>query len=231
MNLTEAQRSEFTISEETAQQSLAALIRNTRTTARSLSLVDIEKWLTVAIARYGSVKAVAEKIDLSTKMLRRFKSIAKLSSEVREMFAKREIDSVDAAEHLSRLVEDEQLAAAKQLAEKCIDTSDLRGICELRRKQPQMQIDKIIDNIKATRNIRQYRVEFMPRGKPYDTNLLRQHFLDYFGAEGVVSFRLEGAIAVLVLTKSAARLLETRCKETGASKRQMIMRISEGKGV
>ena len=54
------------------QEALAALIKNTKTQRRSLSLTEIANYLDVAITSLGSIKEAAERIGLSTKMLRQF---------------------------------------------------------------------------------------------------------------------------------------------------------------
>lgn len=231
MRPTEPRQVAEAISEEKAQEALAALIRNTRTTARTLSLVDIEKWLNAAIDKYGSVRAVADKIGLSAKMLRQFQAVSKLTKPVQDMFAKREIDSVDAAAYLCKLSKREQLAVAKKLSCGSIDTSDLRAICDLRKRQPEMSLDAIVQNIKDTRNIRLYRIEFVVRGGTRELHSLQERFADALGAKGVVSLSIDGSIGLLILNKIGAKNLMTHCRTLGISKRRMVTRIAEGEGV
>lgn len=231
MRRTEPRHVRDETSEGKAQEALAALIRNTRTTARALSLVDIENWLDIAVNQYGSVKSVADKIGLSAKMLRQFQAISKLSDSVQNMFARREIDSVDAAAYLSKLSKREQLVIAKKLASGSIDTSDLRAICDLRRRQPEMPLDAIVQNIKDTRNIRQYKIEFVVRGGTRELRSIQERFVDALGAEGIVSLSIDGSIGLLILNKLGARNLMTRCRALGMSKRRMVTRIAEGEGV
>ncbi len=217
------------IPEYKAQEALAALIRNTRTTSRKLSLLEIEKWLSIAVQRFGSVNAVADRISISTKMLRQFQAIKKLSDPVRQLFAMRRIDSVDAAVYLSKFNCDDQLTVAKELALAHIDTSDLRAIYDLTKQQPKKSLEGIIQNIKETRNIRQYIIEFVVRGCSQEPHVLWGRFARVLGDENIVSLDVEGSIGSLVLNETGGKKLRMICKSDGISKRQAVTQIAEGK--
>jgi len=218
-------------SERRVQEALAALIRNTRTTSRSLSLVEIEEWLRVAVQELGSVGAVADRIGLSTKMLRQFQAVAKLSRPVRQLFASREIDSVDAAVHLSMIEPGGQLSVARELASARIDTSDVRAIHDLAKRQPMMPLTAVVRNIKETRNIREYVVEFVVRVSPQELQSVRGRFAAILGEDNIVSLNIEDSIGALVLNKTGRQNLMKLCRSSGMSKRRAITHIAEGETV
>ena len=73
----------------------------------------------------GSIRAVADRIGVSPKMLTQFSHVKKLSQDVRNLFEKRKLDSVDATTQLAMLTEHEQTVVANALASRAIDTIDL----------------------------------------------------------------------------------------------------------
>src|ERR1035438_10451941 len=158
---------------------LAILISSTRGRARTRSLVEIADWLDVAIRHLGTIRAVADRIGLSSDMLRQFLSVRRLHPSVKEMFARRELDSVDAATHLSRIPLTDQRSVADLLRSRQIDTSDLRAIHQLRKSDDSDSIGEIVRNVRASRTKQEYVVDFVIRGSQDPVkaeNAIRQVF-------------------------------------------------------
>ena len=65
-------------------------------------------------------------------MLRQFSYVRRLTPEVQSLFAKRKLDSVDAATHLAMLDKKDQKVVAKSLAMRELDTEDVRAIVQWR---------------------------------------------------------------------------------------------------
>src|SRR5262245_24961340 len=82
------------------KEALAVLISSTRSKRRSLPITEIACWIDVAVGKLGTYSAVGERIGLSAKMLRQFAVVNSLAPKVKELFASRKIESVDAAAHL-----------------------------------------------------------------------------------------------------------------------------------
>lgn len=221
-------RNDKTVSARDVQEALAALIRNTRTGSRHLSLVEIEQWLKVAVNGIGSLKGVADRIDLSAKMLGQFQYVTRLSKPVRALFASRQIDSVDAAVHLSKLSRTDQLSVARELAAGKIDTADVRAIHDFSRRNLRMPISKVIEYIKTTRNIKHYVAEFVIRGHTSDVVLLKKLFSDAFGEKNVFSLEVDGLIGKITLTASGKKNLARLCQTTGLTRKGVITSIAQG---
>lgn len=109
---------------------LAILFANTKRKKRKEDLVTIAKSCAYLVDLYKSRRAVAEKIGLSTEMIRQFLAVLKLPKEVQRLFAKRKIDSFDAAKELAALKDPKlQLIASKAIADSL--TKDVRDIKRL----------------------------------------------------------------------------------------------------
>lgn len=97
---------------------LAIVFANIRRKKRSVDLITIAKSFEDLVNLYGSPKAVAEKVGLSTEMIRQFLAVLKLPKEVQKIFSKRQIDSLDVAKELLALKEPaKQVVAAKAIAD------------------------------------------------------------------------------------------------------------------
>lgn len=216
------------INEKDIQKSLAALIKNTRTTRRHLSLIEIVDWLDIAIHGLGSLKEVADRIDLSDKMLKQFQYIRKLTPKVQELFATRIIDSVDIAVHLSMLNDQEQIEVAKELASGNLNSEDVRAIKELKKEVNYLSINEVIEKVKASRNIKQYVSEFVVRSKRSDEESLRNRFLKVLKPHNIISLSLKGSIGKIVLDNRGWQLLQQYAKKHRLTKAQAITAIAQG---
>jgi len=106
---------------------LQIVFANIRRKKRKENLVRIAKAFEYLVKNNGSLKAVANKVGISTEMIRQFLSVLKLPVEVQELFLKREIDSVDAAKELAALKsKHKQIKMAKNIAG--VTSDDTRDI-------------------------------------------------------------------------------------------------------
>lgn len=113
--------------EETA---LSILFANTKRKKRSVDLLTIAKSSEYLVKLYGSQKAVAEKIGLSTEMVREFLTVLKLPKEVQKLVSKREIDSIDVVREISVIKGlSKQIAAAEAFID--LLSKDVRDIKRL----------------------------------------------------------------------------------------------------
>jgi hypothetical protein len=216
------------INETDIQKALAALIKNTRTTHRYLSLIEIADWLDIAIHGLGSLKEVADRIDLSAKMLKQFQYIRKLTPKVQELFATRIIDSVDIAVHLSMLNDQEQIEVAKELASGNLNSEDVRAIKELKKEVNYLSINEVIEKVKASRDIKQYVSEFVVRSKRSDEESLRNRFSKVLKPHNIISLSLKGSIGKIVLDSRGWQLLQQYAKKHRLTKAQAITAITQG---
>jgi len=116
--------------EETA---LAILFANTKRKKRRVDLITIAKSCDYLTKLYNSQKKVAEKVGLSSEMIREFRSALKLSKEVQKLISDRKIDRIDIIKELSTLKDkNKQLALAKNIAN--MKTKDIRDVKRLIKK-------------------------------------------------------------------------------------------------
>lgn len=109
---------------------LAIVFSNTKRKKRKENLLTIAKAFDYLVKLYGSQKAAANKVGLSTEMIRQFLSVLKLPHEVQMLFSNRQIDSVDVAKELLALNDPtRQIIAAKTIADSL--SKDVRDIKRL----------------------------------------------------------------------------------------------------
>lgn len=182
-----------------SKAALAAIISSTRRKTRSLPLTEVARWVRIAVAQFGSYKALSEKVGVSDKMLRQFSYVNQLAPAVIRMFARRKLDSVDAAAHLKLLPCNEQATVARGLASGELDTSDVRAIAQQRRVRKRESIRDIISNVKDSKTEQHYVAEFIVRGSngPAEVRSVLSRCLS---PETIVSITINGPIGRLTLT-------------------------------
>jgi ParB-like chromosome segregation protein Spo0J len=110
--------------EETA---LAILFANTKRKKRNVDLITIAKTCEYLTNLYNSQKKVADKVGLSSEMIREFRSALKLPEEVQKLILSRKIDRIDIIKELSSLKNKiKQIALAKNIAN--LKTKDVRDV-------------------------------------------------------------------------------------------------------
>jgi hypothetical protein len=210
--------------EDNLENALATLISSTRSRTRSSSLVEIARALETALQQLGSISVVADRIGLSSDMLRQFLSVGRLEPSVKAMFARRELDSVDAATHLSRLSPHDQRAVAVLLKQKEIDTSDVRGINQARRSGNSASITNLIKEVTATKTKQEYVVEFVIRGEQ-DPVKVEAAIGRVFPSDQIAKLELQGPLGRLVLTKEGRRTLSAAARRFGVPLKSVMTSI------
>lgn len=209
-------------------KAIAALIKNTKTTKRRISLIEMAEWLDLAVKDLGSINSVAETISLSPNMLRQFLYVRKLSKDVQALFADRKIDSVDAAVHLSMLKEQDQKIVGLAMAEGDLTSAELRAIREFRKGTPNIHMNKIIEKVKSTQNIKQHIAEFVVRSKKIHEQMLKKRFAKVIGLQNIISLTLKGSIGRIVMSSKGKDLLQKYAKERDFTKAKAISSIVHG---
>ncbi len=221
-------KSDRTLDEDELEMALAALIRNTRTTRRHLSLPEMARWLDVATEGCGSVSDVAERIGISSKMLRQFLTVKELAPAVQDLFDERRLDSVDMAVHLRMLPPEEQVFVGKEAAAGDLSTADVRAIREFRKEHVHAAIEDVVEKVKSTRNIKQYVIEFVVRGAKIAEQKLLSRFSTAFGDDNIVSMALTGSIGKLVVNQRGRSLLQGLARDSGSTQAEIVNRIVRG---
>lgn len=201
-------------------KAIALLISSTKRKNRAVPLTDIADAASIARRHFGSISNVARTIGLTGKMLGQFCRINELEPEVRQLIATREIDSVDAVVHLAQLRRREQLIASKALANKEIDTKDLRAIVELHKLDSGAPFLEVIERVKSSRTQRQYVAEFIVRGG-LDESQLRRRFQKYLGSENILKVSVSGSFGRIVLNLKGYIELKNTAQRLGVSLKQV----------
>ena len=115
------------LDEETA---LSLIFANTKRKKRNIDLMTFAETVGYLVKFYGSQKAVAEKVGLSTEMIREFLIPLRLPKEVQKLISNRKIDSIDVVREISALNErGKQITAAKTFIDS--PSKDVRDIKRL----------------------------------------------------------------------------------------------------
>jgi hypothetical protein len=213
------------VQEDALEAALAILIKNTRTKKRYVSLTELAASVDLAAERVGGLRDLADRLGLSPKMLRQFLAVRSLTPSVRRMFAERRLDSVDMVVHLRMLSPPEQSYVAREAASGHLQTADIRAICEYRKEHPKAAIAKVVERVKATRNIKQYIVDFVVRDPQVRDGELRRRFAGHLGAANIVSLQLSGSLGRLILNKMGRSRLRDAARSHGLSQAEAIYRI------
>ena len=114
------------------ESALALVFANTRRRPekRAADLVTVAEGIRYLVELYGSRKAVADKVGLSSEMIREFLAVLELPEPVRELVSRRDIDRLDVALEIYMLRDrDKQVTAAKTVAD--LPSKDVRDIRRL----------------------------------------------------------------------------------------------------
>ena len=214
-------------SADSLDQALAVLISNTRSSKRPLPLTDVAKSLDVVVKELGSYSAAADRLGLSTKMLRQFSYVRRLSPSVQRLVASRKIDSVDAVTHLAMLPYEHQKTVAQAVLKGVIAISDIRSIVQLQRAKKSAAIDEIIRDVRKNKTKREYVAEFIVRGSRKDRARIFKTFQKFISPKEIVRIDFDGALGRLVLTEVGKKELLKAAQQFGVSVERVIPKILE----
>jgi hypothetical protein len=207
---------------------LAVLIANTRSTKRPLPLTEVAKSLDVIVKELGGYSAAADRLGLSTKMLRQFSYVYRLSPTVQQLVATRKIDSVDAVTHLAMLPRQHQEVVARALSNNEIAISDIRSIVQLQRMRKSSPIEKILDDVRRGKKRREYIAEFVVRGSRDNPGWILKAFQKFISPKEILRVEFDGALGRLVLSPLGRQELVRASRELGVSIERVIPKILEG---
>lgn len=208
-------------------EALAALIASTKRVSRKLNLLDVSKRISVARKYLGSPQAVASAVGLSSEMLRQFSRVAKLSPDVKTLIRGGKITSVDIADRISRLPQDDQFFVAERVGARELNSDDVKAVLAHRKMLPDLPIQRLVSQVTRSKNIRRYVVEFLiPEGIRPRTALSR--LLSFFGRDAVLSSDIGCSEGQLTITEKGKSLLEKAAKSKGLSKRKLLDQILSG---
>jgi hypothetical protein len=118
---------------------LAIVFSNTKRKRRSVDLITVAECLEFLVHLYGSQNAVAEKIGISSEMIRQFRKILTLPDDVKKMIKARKIDKLDVAYRISLIDDSEKQKTAAQIIGN-LQTHDVRDIVRFMKTHPETSI-------------------------------------------------------------------------------------------
>jgi len=207
---------------------LAALLASTRRTKRSLDLVTLGEKLETAIKLLGSLRAVADALGLSDETVRQFGRVNKLSPEVKRLVASGQIAGMDIADRLSRFPAPDQLPIASAVASGSLDAQDVRALLSLRKQNPRASIQRLIQRIRKSRNIREYVAEFIPPPPEVSNSELVNRVSRAIVRRDIRGVEIEDGIGRLILTVNGKRALERAARERDMTKREILQNLVNG---
>jgi len=207
------------------EKAIGTLIACTRRKRRPKSIVEIANEIEFLRNELGSYKAVADRVGLSSEMLREFRSVRFLNPEVRSLVEERIIDSVDLVYRISKLDWKGQKAVIDRFLKEDLTGDDARVIKSFQRSS-RKSVSNVISKIIKSRNIRTYIVEFeMP--KEVKKTHLQKRFEKIVGKAEIVSFVVNDSKATLELSYRGQKKLREAAKDKGTTLRKFVMRILE----
>lgn len=199
-----------------SEEAMATLITSTRTQKRNVSLVEFARILRCAIDEAGSLEEVADRIDLSPRMLKQFLLVERLCPTVHEWVARRQLDSVDAVGYLVPFPPKAQEFLARQLIEGKIQTSDLRAVRQVHKERPTEPLRAVIERVLASRTKKVYVLEFVFRGGLSEAAVARK-VQKTVGKDGLSGVEREGSFGRVVLTPEGLARMRQAAAERGVS--------------
>jgi len=112
------------------ETALSLMFTNTKRKRRSVDLVTLAEACRYLVGYYGSQRAVADKLGLSSEMIREFLTVLKLPIEVQEMVSQRKIDRLDIVRELASLTDRNAQIEAARIVASC-SSKDIRDIKRL----------------------------------------------------------------------------------------------------
>jgi hypothetical protein len=211
--------------EAAIEDALAALIANTKRVRRKLNLLEIADKLDIAIAGLGSVETVADRVSLSSEMLRQFRTVGKLCTPVKRLIEERRIESVDIAHRLSKLPPREQALVASAVVHGDLRSDDARAIIALKRDVPQLRIPDVIRRVRKTRAIKRYLILFAwPSGRTPEKRL-RDRFVSLLGKDAAIDLRHTHGLGVLTISSVGKERFQSLAREARVSKQFLLDKI------
>jgi len=210
---------------EELEEALVSLLGSTHRKRRKKNLLEVARQLQVARRILGSLKAVAERIDVSEEMLREFASVKKLSPLVREMIKDGRLTSVEVAYRLSMLPDSEQKLVALAYAGGELNVKDVRDVVSFRKRYPKKTIRHAVERVKSSRDIVQYLVKFRISERGMNEVALRHRFSKLLGNANIVSLNIKGRVATLTINEEGQKRLQAVAKERGMTKGKLVRQV------
>ncbi len=216
------------------QTVLSTLIQNTRTPAgrRNKNLWEIAEALEWAEKKWGGLKNVSERIDVSVGMLRQFFSVRNISSPpLKKLVRERKIDSVTIVHKIRNFEEAKQNQIANAVLSGRLSSSDVRVLIPFILKHPELSIDEAITYVESSKNKKVYVIKYdIPAHT--NLNLIRKQIEKTVNKSEIIQVNNKHGIGRIELTRRGLKILREAAKAKKLSLRQfvekMILNFTDG---
>jgi len=201
---------------------ISRVILGTKRRNRPFSVVEIANYITSLKSYYPNLKEVAEVVGISENMLRRFLVTKKLNKKLQFLFEQRIIDSVTVAYYLNRFTQSEQELLSEIIAEKKINSKDIRSLGAFRNQYPDENIISLVNRLLSTKNIKISLVHIYIQNHPINLKKIQKVFEVEIGTDDFINIDVKGGILTLKFTKNGEKSLRANAKLKGLSLRKYI---------
>jgi hypothetical protein len=212
-----------------ADRALSLVLANTRMAERPgvrrpHSLPEIASAILAAKAGYGGLNEVANRVGISTEMLRRFLSVNRLHPAVLPLVRARRIDSLNAVLYMAALPADDQPVVAEELLSGKLSGTDVRALVPLRRRLRRANLRKLMDQVTNSRDRTVYAVVFT-LGSDDQLRSVTDALKRVCGDGLVVVRRSDGHQYKAVLSRQGLKNLRSAAQKSRLSLREYMKRL------
>lgn len=205
------------------EKRLARLLANTLTRKRPHSIIVVVEDIIWLKNKLSSLKAVSERIGISTEMLTRFMNVKKLCPEVQKLVKNRNIDSVEIVNPLTFFDFDSQLVIAKNVVNGHLTSSDLKVLRSYKKNLPNLGVTQLIERVLNSKDKKVYVLNFYipPIVKPKNVLLKFQNLI---GKNEIISFESKRQIGKIKVTKIGLKTIREHSKKKNLNLRKYIQK-------
>ena len=128
--------------------------------SRPNNLYEIAQDILFLKNKLGNIKSISKLIEISPNMLNRFLSVLNVTPELIPSIQRREIDNINAMYYIQKLSSQDQIKIGNLLKEGKINSTDIRAITPLRKKNPHISLEKLLSKVEKSKPIKNYIILF-----------------------------------------------------------------------
>ena len=201
-------------------KSLAKIGKGTRRKKRDINLLEVAEEIKSLYSRKKSLDKVAKIVKLSPEMVRQFLKITELHREVKKLIKLRKINSVDIGYRISKLEDGDQILLAKHIVYKNLSSDDVRAIVRYRMDNPKIPLERVVNRVLRSKDKKIYvaylgieKDTFQKLSEKNKARIIRSIFNGAIPHEFIVSFQLNGRVAILKVLKGGLHEMRTKAKQ------------------
>lgn len=217
---------------ETLEKITVRLIANTGTEGsqrlkRQLSIFEIAEDILWLKNQLGNMKKVAETVTLSEGMLQKFLRVFQLSDYTKELVKQRKIDSVEVVNQLARYPELDQSIIADLLIKNEFSNQDFRILSPLKKQFPDEPIEKLIEKIKKSKDIKVSVIQFNIENLKKSKSNLEKDLIERVGQNEFIGISILNNIGLIKITKKGELLLREYAKAQKQTLQELTYKLLE----